>query len=66
LGKDPISGNPVHTTRQGFNVAVKLRKAGTFKGYRDLMEPFDLSEHHAKALNKLVLVELGLRDSESD
>ncbi|HEX3640610.1 MAG TPA: DUF87 domain-containing protein, partial [Ktedonobacteraceae bacterium] len=47
LGKDPISGNPVHTTRQGFNVAVKLRKAGTFKGYRDLMEPFDLSEHHA-------------------
>jgi len=66
LGKDPVSGKVVSVTKQEYDIAVRLRKFGPVKGYRDLMEPFDLSEHHAKALNKLILIELGLRESESD
>jgi hypothetical protein len=58
LGKD------VYLSREQFEVAVRLRKIGRSTGYRDLMETFDLSEHHAKALNKFIIDELKERESE--
>ncbi len=53
LGKD------VFLTQQQFEVAVKLRKTGMSTGYRDLMSVFELSEHHAKELNKRIRQALG-------
>jgi len=53
LGKD------VFITMDQFALAVKLRKEGLSKGYRDLMPVFELSEHHAKELNKRIREVLG-------
>jgi hypothetical protein len=61
LGKDALK-NDVTITMVQFEMAVKLRKSGMSKGYRDLMPIFDLSEHHAKELNKRILKALGQED----
>jgi hypothetical protein len=53
LGKD------VSLTQEQFHFAVKLRKTGRSTGYRDLIPVFDLSEHHAKELNKRIRQALG-------
>ncbi len=53
LGKD------VFLSQEQFTVALKLRKSGMSTGYRDLMSVFDLSEHHAKELNKRIRQALG-------
>jgi hypothetical protein len=42
-----------------FELAVRLRREGMSTGYRDLMPVFELSEHHAKELNKLIRKVLG-------
>jgi hypothetical protein len=52
-------GKGVSLTQEQFNFAVKLRKAGRSTGYRDLMPVFDLSEHHAKELNRRIREALG-------
>lgn len=47
-------GKGVFLSPQQLAFAIKLRKTGMSTGYRDLMPVFDLSEHHAKALNGLI------------
>jgi hypothetical protein len=59
LGKN-TNGGKVQLTQEQFQLAVRLRKSGMSTGYRDLMEPFGLSEHHAKVLNARIRQELGL------
>ena len=54
LGKDQITGRVVSLTREQFEVALNLRECGMSTGYRDLMRPFGLSEHHAKVLNQKI------------
>lgn len=54
LGKDQVTGKTVSITREQFEVAVNLRECGMSTGYRDLMKPFGLSEHHAKVLNQKI------------
>jgi hypothetical protein len=58
LGKNS-SGGKVQISQEQFQLAVRLRKSGMSTGYRDLIEPFDLSEHHAKILNARIRQELG-------
>lgn len=47
-------GKGVFLSPEQFAFATKLRKTGMSTGYRDLMPMFDLSEHHAKELNRLI------------
>lgn len=47
-------GKGVFLSLAQFAFAMKLRKTGMSTGYRDLMPVFDLSEHHAKELNRLI------------
>jgi hypothetical protein len=54
LGKDSSTGQDVTITREEFRMAVYMRKNGMISGHRDLMPAYSLSEHHAKALNKLI------------
>lgn len=56
-----VLGKGCQITREEYQVAYRMRARGVATGYRDLMEPFDLSEHHAKALNKLILEEMDVR-----
>ncbi len=55
-----ILGKGVSITKEQFRMALKLRETGKSTGYRDLMDFFDLSEHHAKELNTKIRQELGL------
>lgn len=58
LGKD------TYVSREQFEIAARLRKTGKSTGYRDLIDTFDLSEHHAKVLNQLIIKELEACESE--
>jgi hypothetical protein len=58
LGKN-ANGGKVQISQEQFQLAVRLRKSGMSTGYRDLIEPFDISEHHAKVLNARIRQELG-------
>jgi hypothetical protein len=60
LGKDSSTGRDVTLTREEFRIAVNMRKKKLSTGHRDLMDVFNLSEHHARVLNGLVRKELGL------
>jgi predicted GIY-YIG superfamily endonuclease len=59
LGKTP-HGKRVQITKEQFEIAKQLRKSGKSTGYRDLKGFFDLSEHHAKALNSHLRREIEL------
>jgi DNA segregation ATPase FtsK/SpoIIIE-like protein len=52
------TGEVVSISKEEFQVAVRMRKAGMSTGYRDFISVFNVSEHHAKALNSLVRQEL--------
>ncbi len=57
-------GKETYITAEQFEQAIELRKSGASTGYRDLMETFTLSEHHAKAFNGLVRDAIAERVSE--
>jgi hypothetical protein len=59
LGKDQVTGRTVSLTKEQFEIAINLRDCGMSTGYRDLMKPFSLSEHHAKVLNQKIRTALG-------
>lgn len=57
LGQSQL-GRTIAITKEIFEIAVDMRGSGKATGYRSLMKPFGLSEHHAKALNRKVLEHL--------
>jgi hypothetical protein len=57
LGKKN-TGEAVSISKEEFQVAVRMRQAKMSTGYRDYIQVFNISEHHAKTLNALVRQEL--------
>lgn len=66
IGTDLTTKKDVLISTEQFDMLVNMRRHGVLRGYRQIPKILPVTETHAKNLNKLILKELGVSESESE